>query len=354
MTDILIYIEDDGAANICRGLASFCQQRNLRVVVLAGGPAISKFMDLGEEHVAVAANVGARKILEQYRPRLVAVGTSENRDTLALKLIEEARERDIPTVGLIDAYSNARWRWRGRSENPLQYLPDWLAVSDEATKTAYEALAVPANRIGLVGYVQADYVAQVREQLDRLGRDEVKAQVLPGEALSRRVVVYIAEQFRGIDPAISHEDHILSALEAMLEATKTLDTRPYVVARLHPKSQPADLARFVGKIDYISHGGDALPVVYSGDMVVGLTSTLLFEAALLGRPTVSYLVGTGEHEYLPSIVAGVTPVVSSVAGIRQKMAEALSGAWTPSSRQDLAKTGARQRLVNYLESRLVQ
>lgn len=354
MTDILIYIEDDGAANICRGLAPFWRERKLRAVVLAGGSAISKLTDLGEKHVAVLANDDARKILAQYRPRLVAVGTSENRDTLALELVEAARERRIPTVGLIDAYANAQWRWRGRSENPLANLPDWLAVSDEATKLAYEALAVPADRIGIVGYVQADYVAQVREQLDGLGRNEIRAQVLPAEALSKGVVVFVAEQFDSIDPAVSYESRMLSALESVLAAAETLATRPYVVARLHPKSQPTDLVRFASRIDHISCGGDALPVVYCGDVVVGVTSTLLFEAALLGRPTVSYLVERSQHEYLPSIAAGVTPIVSSVAALQQEMAEALSGAWTSSSRQNLAKLGSRQRLVDYLASRLVQ
>lgn len=352
MTDILFFVEDDGAANLIRGLAPMWQARHLNVKILATGPAARKLAHLKEEHTVVAADTSADVLLAQYQPRLLAVGTSENIDTLALPLTTIARERGALTVGLIDAYANAAWRWRGRTENSLAYLPDWLLVSDEEVSAVYQALGVPGERIHVIGYVQVDYLAGVRADLEQEGRARVRARFLPAEANTQDVLVFVAEQFESLNPVHHYRERGQRTLEDVLSAVATLTPRPYIVVRLHPKNKPTDFAAYRQCVNCVSAGGDGLPVVYSGDMVIGNTSTLLFEAALLGRPTVSVLYRREEKQWLPSIAAGVTPVVSTAAAIAQEWQRITSGRWRPPTWPAAWRPGARERLASFLQQLL--
>lgn len=348
MIDILIFVEDDGAANLVRGLAPLWKQHDLSVVTAAAGPAATRLAYLTEDHVVIQPGASAEHLLHHYQPRLVAVGSAENLDTLALPLVRAARACGVPTVGLVDAHVNAAWRWRGRTKDSLAYVPDWLVVGDEETKQAYEALHVPKDHIEVVGHVQVDYIADVQSELDRRGRAGVRAEVLPPEAQARPVVIFVAEQFTRMGLARSDHKRIVAALEAVLAAGAALTPAPFVVARLHPKNRRTDVLRYKHKIDYVSHGGDGLPVVYSGDMIIGCTSTLLFEAALLGRPTLAVLSRADEHECLPSIVAGITRVATTRAGVRESMSDVFRGTWQTPAWPDMWQPGARNRLADVL------
>jgi hypothetical protein len=65
---------------------------------------------------------------------------------VGLELIAEARLAQILSVGVVDAFGNTDHRFRGRTDDPLAYMPDWLLVPDEWTKAAYVALGYPQER----------------------------------------------------------------------------------------------------------------------------------------------------------------------------------------------------------------
>jgi hypothetical protein len=48
-------------------------------------------------------------------------------------------------------------------------------------------------------------------------------------------------------------------------------------------------------------------MVFACDLVCGMTTMLLYEAALLGRPTLAILPRAVEGAWLPTIASGVTP-----------------------------------------------
>lgn len=75
------------------------------------------------------------------------------------------------------------------------------------------------------------------------------------------------------------------------------------------------------EFDFISSGGSPLELIYAADLVVGLTSMLLLEAALLGKPTLSIVPRRGEMDFLPTIRMGITPCVTT----REQLSSALAG-----------------------------
>jgi predicted glycosyltransferase len=105
-------------------------------------------------------------------------------------------------------------------------------------------------------------------------------------------------------------------LEEVLDAAALLEPRPYVVLRLHPKNSREEFARYLNEVDLVSEGGDPIELIWASDLVVGLSSILLMEAAVAGRPTLSVVPREAERVWSPSVMEELTPCVTTRKALR--------------------------------------
>jgi hypothetical protein len=333
--DVLIFAEDPGAANYVARLPSLLQEHGWRSRLIAAGSATAflrasmpdvEFEELPED-------TQADGLLASTRPRLVVIGTSENLDTLGLALVPVARTAGVPIVGAVDAFPNAAFRFRGRRRRPLAYAPDWLIVPDEWTREAYVALGFPGERAVICGHPHYDFVRRVGARLANEDRALLRRRQLPGAPRDRAVIVFASEISTGLNPRQFRRSAAYTltgrsrsvgrtqvVLEEFLEAAALLASRPYLVLRPHPKDSPEELAPYLAEFDAVISQGSALQLVYLADLVVGMTSMLLLEAALLGRPTLSIVPRAQEGDWLPIARSGITPCVSDRQELRRTLA----------------------------------
>lgn len=362
--DVLVFVEDPGAAGYAADLPAALEAEGVRARMLARGSAEGYLRERGHAVPAVPEGLAADALLDAVRPRLVVVGTSENPDTLGLALVDAARARGIGTVGLVDAFPNAAHRFRGRGERPLAHAPDWLAVPDEWTREAFLELGVPPARTVVCGHPQYDRVRAVGGELAREGREAVRARVLP-DAGGRPVVVFVAEISTGLDPEQFRRSAAYTlhgrggsagrtevVLEELLDALRLIDPRPYLVLRLHPKNSAEEFAAYAGEIDLVSAGGSALELVYAADLVVGMTSMLLLEAEILGSPTLAVVPRAVERDWLPSIRRGGTPCVETRAALRDALPRLVRGGRGRAPGGGVAAPGSLERVGRLVADRL--
>ncbi len=359
--DVLMHAEDPGAANILAPLSSGLDDAGLSSRLMASGAAVAYLADRSVTHETVSE--GADEVLDITRPRVLVAGTSEDRDGFGLALIDAARKRAIPSLGAVDMLANAAFRFRGRSEDPLRHAPDWLAVPDRATADAFVGLGFAQDRVVACGHPHFDVVRDRRAEMEKQSPADLRAKLLPGLSANRPLLVFVAEGVDQLNPAASRilEDSALTGsgesldrttvvLEELLAAADHLDPRPLIVLRLHPKNRRDEYGALADRVDHVSHGGDPLPLIWCADLVAGMTTFLLVEAHLLGRPTLSILPDPTDAAWLPTTAAGATPVVSK----REELASALAGRLEPqvtSARDDsLLPSGAMQRYVRLAES----
>jgi hypothetical protein len=260
------------------------------------------------------------------------IGTSENMDTLGLKLIAEARTNRIVSVGIVDALSNAAYRFRGREESPLVYAPDWLIVPDKWTKDDYISLGYPEDKVIICGHPHYDHVLSVKKSLEKADRDTLRKCLCPGIACSQKVVTFLAEVSTGLNPEqyLSSKEYALTGrgfskgrtqivIEEFLDAVKYIDSSLYLVLRLHPKNTLDEFKQYIREFHIVSAGGSPLELMYASDLVVGMSTLSLFEAAILGCPTLSILPRIDEANWLPSIRMGLTSCVTSREKIRSEI-----------------------------------
>ena len=323
--DILIFVEDPGAANYVARLPALLIGKGLRAKLFAEGHAKDYLFQRGIQFETVNTTDAASKLLSSEHPQLLVIGTSENLDTLGLRLSMEARSMGIKSVGVVDALGNAAYRFRGHSDNPLQYAPEWLAVPDGWTQKAYVSLGYPSENIVVCGHPNYDHILDVAAGMAGEGRKAIRKRLFPDVNNELPIVVFAAEISAGIRSRQYYErsdEYTLDGrgksigrtsivLEEFLDAMEVTGRQAYMVLRMHPKNTEDELRDYMEEFDYVSHNEPPDQLIYAADLVAGMSSILLFEAAIMGTATLSVLPRMIEKESVIGVLAGITPCVTT-------------------------------------------
>ena len=336
--DFLIHVEDPGAANFVGGLPMALETLGLTARVIAEGKAAEHLRHLGVAFETPVPSATAKDVIDDADPRGVVVGTSENPGSRGLSLMDHGRRRGLVTVGIVDGPANPRWRFRGGSSDPLAHAPDHIFVPDAGIADAYIELGMARDRVKVCGHPGFDTVRRQRELLISEGRENVRQRLWPELRPEYPLAMFVSELSDGFEPEQYRRssDYTLSgwggsdarsdiAIEEFLDATAASGVAPHLVLRLHPKetdgAEPAHASRF----DLVSRAEPPLEAVFAADAVCGMTSVLLLEAALLGRPVVSIVPRAVEKAWLPADASAYLACVATREEVRESVADALYG-----------------------------
>ena len=325
-------MEDPGAANYVLRLPEMLIDVGLSCRVLASGHASAFLRDRQVEFDELAPETSSWKVLNEHTPTLLLAGTSQNLDSPVLKIIDEARALSVCTIGLVDMAADADLRFCGRSSEALKHVPDWLLVTDNATKRAFENLGFPSKRIKICRHPAYDRVACRTLELAGVNRVEMRKNLLGLDPDPRPVWMFVAEHgdddsrmwrspsytLHGRGDSDRRADIVL---EEVLDAALAFNPCPYVVLRLHPKNTCKEFSAYLPEVDLVSTSGDPLDLIWVSDLVLGMSSILLSEAAWMNRPTLSILPREKEIEWSHCIQNGLVPYVTN----RDQLILALSG-----------------------------
>ena len=295
--------------------------------VFACGHAMGFLLDRQVKCHELPVGAEPREILNMCGPRLLLAGTSQNPDSPVLALIDEFKKQRLPTVAFVDMAADADLRFKGRSEAPLKHEPDCLLVVDRTTETAFLKLGFPASHIHISGHPAYDRVRSRAKDLAKYDLSWLRRKVLGSEPFPRPVWVFAAEhggddprQRRGPDYTLhgwgGADRRVDIVFEEILDARALMSPRPFLALRLHPKNSREEFARYLQEVDMFSQGGDALELIWTADLVLGMSSILLMEAALAGRPTLSVVPRESESTWSPSVTEGLTPCVTTRADLK--------------------------------------
>jgi len=346
--DVLFFAEDPGAANYIAQMPKALSGKKIKSLLITDGIATAYLKNRGItcEHITKPDN--AVFILDAYQPRIVIVGTTGNPNTWGLELIAAAKSMGITSVGIIDLPMNANRRFRGNSNNSLAYAPDFLFVPDFWTGSCFTSMGYPSQNVIVCGHPHYDYIWSIEAKLKETERAVVRRQVLPDLTDQRKVVVFATEGSVKLLPSdVNRYSEFLMkgwggstgrteiVIEEFLSAVDQLDTKPYLVLRLHPKDSLEAYQQYLNYFDFVSHAGSPLELLYAADLIVGSTTMLMVEAAILGINTMSILLRREEKDWLPSIRAGITPFVSDQKETLKQLRAMLSSSYA--KQLDLAK-----------------
>ena len=226
------------------------------------------------------------------RPDVILVGTTA-RVSLERKLVVHGRKHGIPTLSVVDE----RYGYRRRFEDEgggLRYLPDLVVVMDDGCAEAAIVEGIPADRLRVTGSPTLSFLAY--EYAGR--RPGVEATLFRTPPGWKRVT-FISETFARDNGSAPSERGRLGPFLGFTEETvcrdllavlREIGQPTLLLEKLHPSddTQPmesqADELLIWGQIK----GGELWPLLMESDVVIGMRSMALLEAALLGCHVASY------------------------------------------------------------------
>lgn len=312
--NILAYVEDPGAANYAIGLSSALSDRGIGCRLTARGAAVKFLRQRGEVVEVITSRVTAEELMDKEPLSAVVVGTSVNPNSLSFDLIQSARRRKIKSIGIVDAIVGSQYRFRGTSEDLLFNAPDMLFVPNEGTKQRFKDIGMPSGSIHVVGNPAIDYAIKKAGHYAKERFMESRSAIFGEDCTDRKVLVFISERSDGPDndEYLKSEEYTLQGrgltdartkivLEEVLDAMSSMSPRPELVVRLHPRESEAEYASYDREVLGFSHDPDPLREAYFADGVVGMSSSLLLEVAVMGVAVLSIVPREAERDWVPKI-----------------------------------------------------
>jgi len=333
--NILVYVEDPGAANYVVGLATALKKNAINCLTIAEGFAAGYLKQKGENFHSVGSE-SAEDILNRMKPNILIVGTSESPESFAFDLLVTAKKKNILSIGMVDAFVNAQYRFRGLSNDPLYYIPNVLLTPDKRTKKAFIDLGVNESYIHVVGNPMLDEAVNKARYFSEEDYDIVRCKLFGKKSRKKPVIVFLSELSDGLvnSEFLKSDDYTLQGrgdtnlrteivFQEFLDACEILTPKPLLILRLHPKENPADYQCYYKSVEQISCGGDVHQLLFFADLVVGLSTTLLIEAAVMGKPVLSIVPREIEKQWVPQsakiVIDTVTRKKDIVPSIYQKL-----------------------------------
>jgi hypothetical protein len=237
--------------------------------------------------LALPAGPQVPELTEELRSRAVSgvlTGTSFE-PRLDGRFWSAADRAGIPAVAVLDHWCNYAERFSDRAR--FDCLPAVLAVMDDGAASRLSALGFPSERLHVTGHPQLSSIQCVAP------RERAAARRKLGVEDGRAVITFASEVIRGgLDSSTAW-----GALDVVRSAVALVAPDALVVFRPHPRE--TRLPSIVGQPETIvNRSGAPRDAIAASDVVTGVTSILLLEAALAGIATLSVRPGGGPDEYL--------------------------------------------------------
>jgi hypothetical protein len=311
---------DAGGANSLAPVIRRLRAEGRSVTALAYKQAVDVWRRRGVDCEALPEDTtpgGAAERLRGAQADVFLAGTSVNGVDLEKRFIVAARRLGIPSLAVLDFWSNYRARFADE-RGGLAYLPDRIAVMDSLAREEMIAAGFEPDRLWITGQPGFDELDESRRRLTPQRRAEVREALgIVGDTAmvlfaSQPIAAFYGDDTDGPSHPGYTEHTVLAALVAALDRI-AVGKAPAIalVVRPHPREDASALQRHRARsIRVIVDGrGDAREVALAADLVTGMSTVLLVEACLLGCVVASLQPGLRSADVLPTNRWGATQAV---------------------------------------------
>lgn len=334
MRKIISYAEDPGAANFLLPLHKELCNAGFNSVSLVSQE-LNEYAKIKNFDFRIVSSENIFKFIESIKPEIILCGTSENNKNLGFKLIDYARKKSIATISVVDMCVNLSKRFSDNSSTPLKYAPNYIAACDSSVANYYKEIGFPKENIFVC----------CNPNIERLMKDKDKY-LLDCSISKRRTIfncsqnetifLFLTEGIDKLSPNESYKDSDYSLmgrgdndfrsviiLQELIDVIRKINSNIKLFIRLHPKDDIKNYKNVLDDVDGIDSNKDPIQSVLSADLIVGMSTMLLFEAYILDKQTLSILPKREQKQWLPNTANNYTPVAYSREDIKKYILEFL-------------------------------
>lgn len=381
MKRILLLARDPGGANTILALVPALRAQGYDLLLYGRGAALNRYRHFGLEGRDIDMETRIVDIdfwqarLDEEQPDFIITGTSGD-DFSERYLWEAARHKGVPSFAILDQWVNFGLRFspyglneKDKYEENRQhtFLPDRILVMDEDARRDMMLTGIEAERILVSGQPYFDLIARQCQQDNRSLIVETKRALQIAD--EDYVVVFVSESISqdycvapGEEPYWGYDE--ISILKELVTALLPVGRDAAAPVRLLIKKHPLERSdNYLQVLNHINCGnlrcqvieGDFDPwqVILTADLVCGMSSMLLLEAILLGKPTLSVQIGLSRENPLVLDKKGVLPSILERAELERNLREIMLDRVIPVYRYSF-QAGAIDKVIQLMEGFLCQ
>ncbi len=314
---VLLFSRDPGGANTIVPVISALQKENMEVLLWGKDMALEKYSQAGFvgndiEKVSNTLTIESIKgFLQAIHPDFILTGTSAEDKTENLIWLA-AKDLSIPTAAILDQWVNYDIRFSPykvseratfNKDKNLNWCPDTIFVMDDEAYQAMLSVGFTQNQVKVSGQPYFNWIQ--KQWKDNAPSLKNKATLLKQSLSipeSNHVITFVSEPLTelyltskgAVDFGYNEKTvftHFISSLEKHVGRNPT--THYTVVIKLHPRE---NVNNYKDIIDAFHHPHIQLHVdqktapwdlISYSDVLIGMSSMLLIEAYLVGKPVLS-------------------------------------------------------------------
>ena len=278
MKKILIHTRQAGSASSFIPVVRELKQIGCNCLVLSEGHSIDLWNNSEIENCEI--DTFNEDILDDFSPDFILTGTS-------LKVAEDAKYwnwaelNSIPSLAYLD--SRVNYKERFSVDNLFDRVPNIIGVADELIKKRLKEEGLRKNIIKVLPQPRFDDL--IRESLNKT------------DQASKHITIFTNPSYIGEG---SEEDNVgynsQDSLTQIINCFKRINNKKKLTSKIYIKFHPRESIKMYPKIDIQDLKKKGLNIdvsnsnslIFSSNLVVGFTSIVLLDSAVLGIPTVSY------------------------------------------------------------------
>ncbi|MCX6723789.1 MAG: polysialyltransferase family glycosyltransferase [Candidatus Staskawiczbacteria bacterium] len=224
-------------------------------------------------HLSVGFSVQeVEDIIEKENPDLFITDTNntELEDSLDKKIIKASKDAGRPAISIVDSWIN----YGERFGKKLEFIPDSILVIDGEMKGDLEKIGIPSDIIKIVGNPRFDKFSDIKKT-----REE------------KNLIVFYSQPFSSKG---------MSEVDVFKDIVDVLDKRypeKKIIIKFHP-SREKDKDKYDSiikdsklSIEKLKGDVNADALTQKAELIMGMHSMALFDAALMGKKVLSYQPG---------------------------------------------------------------
>ena len=248
------------------------------------------------------------------------------RDMTEKYLWRWSAEARIPSIAILDQWHNYAIRFSGVGEaERLKYLPDYVCVMDEYAKKDMIREGIPKTKIVVTGQPAFDSIPKYKKTFLKERYFKIRKKL---GIKDEKMILFVSESLKhDFGNSLGYTE--VTTLQTVLNTLKRLADKNFkfvLVVKLHPQNKKEDFE----KIDFDRYRSqfnvkfihdELLPrdLALCSDVVIGMTSVLLVESILLGKPTLSLQINAKKDDILIATRIGAIPLISNVTDFERTL-----------------------------------
>tara|TARA_B100001057_G_scaffold466772_1_gene524237 strand:- start:146 stop:1201 length:1056 start_codon:yes stop_codon:yes gene_type:complete len=302
---IYIFCDDPGAANYMSCLPQICIDKAFKITILLTSWDLADYFIDFSSFIKVGRTNSLLNGLRIENPKedyLLFAGTSEDINFIS-KIINHSKTYRQLCYCFIDSSVNYEYRFSSCITTSRKHKPDFIVVPDIYTGRCFEKLGFEKQKIQLFSpWWKTDSKREnVKEIKKKWVNNNKKYQVLVASELSSGLGPNCRYQLHDgykIFGSGKHKGRTEIVIEEILVGLESIRSNVNLSLRPHPKQTRSSLKGLDCFFDVYLDCPRHQIELNNYDLIIGLSSTILFEAASLNIPVLSILPAVCERNWL--------------------------------------------------------